>query len=109
MQTAAVQPAATTDCGEVSTPEAGATASGLTWREAARRLEEVGITDFRLERGQSSDRFLFFCRFSPGGDARIIQRFEAEAAEPLAAVEDVLTQVEAWLQHRYAQSQLWVQ
>lgn len=109
MQTAAVESVATPCDEHSSTPAATPTASGLSWREASRRLEEVGITDFRLERGQSADRFLFFCRFSPGSDARIIQRFEAEAAEPLAAVEDVLAQVDAWLQHRYAQSRSWVQ
>ena len=92
----------------LSTQLVGATESGLTWREAARRLQEVGITDYRLEHGHRSDRFLFVCRFSPGSDPRVIRRFEAESPEPLAAVEDVLTQVERWLQHRYVESRRWV-
>ena len=86
----------------------GATASGLTWRDASRRLEEIGITDYRLERGHQVDQFLFVCRFSPGSDPRVVQRFEAESSQPLAAVEDVLTQVESWLQYRYVESRRWV-
>lgn len=108
MQTAAPQPLIRTLQGADTTPAPVATASGLTWREATRRLEEVGIRDYRLERGESSDRFLFVCRFSPGDDERIVQRFEAEAIEPLEAVEDVLAQVEAWLQHRFADSRRWL-
>jgi hypothetical protein len=91
-----------------TTPAPAATASGLTWREATRRLEEIGITDYRLDRSETPDRFLFVCRFSPGTDDRIIQRFEAEAVEPLEAVERVLEQVELWLQHRFADSRRWL-
>jgi hypothetical protein len=108
MQTAAPQPLIRTLEGADATPAPTASAGGLTWREATRKLEEVGITDYRLERGESSDRFLFVCRFSPGGDPRIVQRFESEAAEPLAAVEDVLAQVDQWLQHRFADSRRWL-
>jgi hypothetical protein len=108
MQTAAPQPLIRTLEGAAAAPAPAATADGLTWREATRRLEEVGITDYVLERGESSDRFLFVCRFSPGGDARIVQRFEAEAAEPLEAVENVLAQVDQWLQHRFADSRRWL-
>jgi hypothetical protein len=107
MQTAAPQPLINTlQVAEAVSPPA-ATATGLTWREATRRIEEVGITSYRLERGESSDRFLFVCLFSPGGDERIVQRFEAEASEPLKAVEDVLAQVDQWLQHRFANSRRW--
>jgi hypothetical protein len=86
----------------------GATESGLTWREASRRLQEIGISEYRLERGHRADRFLFVCRFSPGSNPRVVQRFEAESSEPLAAVEDVLTQVETWLQYQYVESRRWV-
>src|SRR5690606_10232719 len=108
MQTAAPQPSIRPLATAETALAPAATASGLTWREATRKLEEVGITDYRLERGDSSDRFLFVCRFSPGGDERIVQRFEAEAAEPLAAVENVLAQVDHWLQHRFADSRRWL-
>lgn len=108
MQTAAPQPLIRTLASAETTPAAAATASGLTWRDATRRLEEIGITDYRLQRGESSDRFLFVCRFSPGSDERIVQRFEAEAAEPLEAVENVLAQVDQWLQHRFADSRRWL-
>jgi hypothetical protein len=108
MQTAAPVHLIRTLASETTTPAPAPTASGLTWREATRRLEEIGITDYRLERGNTPERFLFACRFSPGGDERIVQRFEAEAAEPLEAVEDVLEQVERWLQHRFADSRRWL-
>jgi len=108
MQTAAPAPLIRTLGGSAASPPPDATASGLTWREATRRLEEVGITDYRLQRSESLERYLFCCRFSPGGDERIVQRFEAESVEPLDAVENVLGQVERWLQRRYADSRKWI-
>jgi len=84
------------------------TESGLSWREATRRLKELGISDYHLNNVSGVERFLFVCHISPGGDSRIIQRFEAEADDPLVAVEDVLGQVDGWLQHRFAKSRQWL-
>lgn len=68
---------------------------GLTWADAVRRLKELGIRDFRLLPSETSDDFHFCCFYTPTDDPRITHRFEAEASDPLRAVEKVLAQVEA--------------
>ncbi|MGD9854903.1 MAG: hypothetical protein AB7U20_08120 [Planctomycetaceae bacterium] len=82
--------------GKASSPSAVLT--DQTWHSAAGRLREMGIDDYRLERGNRNDSFLFICQFAPGGDHRIVQRFEAEAAAPMAAVQQVITQIDHWRQ-----------
>lgn len=105
MQTAALltdPPPATATGASTSSPLASqSSALGLTWQTAARKLEEMGIENYRLERGQRSHEFLFVCVFSPGSDSRIVRRFEAESAEPLEAVAKVIQQIDDWLLHRY--------
>lgn len=73
---------------------------GLTWREAVRRLNELGIQEFRLEPGRQIGEFYFACEFTPHRDARVTRRFEAEATEPLLAVRAVLSQIDEWLTRR---------
>jgi hypothetical protein len=73
---------------------------GLTWREAVRRLNELGIHEFRLEPGSRVGEFYFACEFTPHRDARVTRRFEAEAKEPLLAVQAVLRQIDEWLTRR---------
>ena len=73
---------------------------GLTWREAVRRLNDLGIQEFRLEPGSRLGEFYFACEFTPHRDARVTRRFEAEAAEPLLAVQAVLRQIDDWLTRR---------
>lgn len=85
-----------------STPAATAPAS-ITWQDARRRLADLGIDQFHLEPGLESDQYLFVCLLTPGTDERVTQRFEAEAGEPLAAVQAVLTQIDDWLAQQYAQ------
>lgn len=72
----------------------------ITWNEAVRRLNELGIHDFRLEPGRQFGEFYFACEFAPDRDVRITRRFEAEAQEPLLAVEAVLQQIDEWLSQR---------
>lgn len=67
-----------------------------TWENAAQKLDEMGIDDYRLERGLADDTFVFICQFTPGADTRIIRRFEAEAYTPSEAVRDVLEQISHW-------------
>lgn len=76
--------------------------TNLTWKAAKQRLAEMGVTHFHLEQGASEDSFLFVCMFSPGDDPRVTRRFEAEAPEPLAAVDGVLGQIDRWMQGRFA-------
>lgn len=73
---------------------------GLTWREAVRRLNELGIHEFRLEPGSQPGEFYFACEFTPHRDARVTRRFEAEAKEPLLAVQAVLRQIDEWTTRR---------
>lgn len=73
---------------------------GLTWREAVRKLNELGIQEFRLEPGSRLGEFYFACEFTPHRDARVTRRFEAEATEPLLAVHAVLRQIDDWLTRR---------
>ena len=79
-------------------PKAGDERSlaGLTWRQAVRRLNVLGIHRFRLEPGHDDADFHFACEFSPDNDSRITRRFEAESTEPLQAVELVLRQIDEW-------------
>jgi hypothetical protein len=77
-------------------------ASRMSWREAARELSDRGIENFRLERGHDAESFLFVCTLTPGDAPHVTMRFEAEAVEPLAAVGNVLDQVDAWLRGRFA-------
>lgn len=73
---------------------------GLTWREAVRRLNELGIQEFRLEPGSQLGEFYFVCEFTPHRNARVTRRFEAEAKEPLLAVQAVLRQIDEWSSRR---------
>lgn len=70
--------------------------SGLTWQTAVQRLNELEIRNFRLEPGQQPQQFAFYCSFTPPDSPRVSYRFEAEAEEPLRAVEKVLQQIETW-------------
>ena len=80
-------------------------AKPLTWRSAVDRLRALGINHYRLAPGTAPNGFHFSCFFSPGGDPRITQRFEAEANEPLGAVEQVLAQIDGWRkQHTESQA-----
>lgn len=72
----------------------------LTWREAVQRLNTMGIRNFRLEPGHQPSQFLFNCSYTPRDNPRVSYRFEAEADEPLRAVERVLEQIDTWLAAR---------
>lgn len=74
----------------------------LTWRQASLRLTELGVRNYHLERGAGSGTFLFVCTFSPGDAPHVVHRFEAEMDDPLLAVNEVLQQVDHWMQSRYA-------
>ena len=67
-----------------------------TWAGAVRRLNELGIRNFRLEPGSRPSEFVFSCSVTPGNSPRVTRMFEAEADDPLKAVAKVLTQVEEW-------------
>lgn len=74
-------------------------AEPLTWQGAVRRLNELEIRNFRLQPGHRENEFMFICSYTPTDSPRVSYRFEAEADEPLKAVEKVLEQIVEW-QHR---------
>ena len=73
---------------------------GMTWRQVVRQLNQLGIHEFRLEPGRESGDFYFACDFGPVGNPQVTRRFEAEASEPLQAVEIVLKQINDWSSQR---------
>jgi hypothetical protein len=75
-------------------------AQPLTWRGAVQRLNQMEIRNFRLEPGRTPDQFIFICSYTPRDNPRVSYRFEAEADEPLKAVEKVLAQIDSWLTSR---------
>jgi hypothetical protein len=75
----------------------------LTWQSAVRRLNELEIRNFRLERGHHENQFIFICSYTPSDSPRVSNRFEAEADEPLKAVEKVLEQIEDWRKRQEGQ------
>jgi hypothetical protein len=72
----------------------------LTWEAAVRRLNDLEIRNFRLERGHRENQFIFICSYTPSDSPRVSFRFEAEADEPLKAIEKVLDQISEWQQQR---------
>ena len=70
----------------------------VTWQGAIRRLNELEIRNFRLERGHRDNQFLFICSYTPSDSPQVSYRFEAQADEPLKAVEKVLEQIREWQQ-----------
>ncbi|HUG94460.1 MAG TPA: hypothetical protein VML55_26755 [Planctomycetaceae bacterium] len=73
-------------------------ATDLTWAAAVRRMKELGIEDFRLSPGDTENQFHFCCQLEAEADSGVMHRFEAEAAEPLAAVADAIEQAEGWFE-----------
>ena len=74
----------------------------ISWREASLRLSEIGIEKYHLERGSAEGTFLFVCLFTPGDAPHVTHRFEAEADDPLLAVNQALAQIDSWLGERFA-------
>jgi hypothetical protein len=74
----------------------------LTWRQASLRLAELGIKNYHLERGSTEGAFLFVCVFTPPDAPHVLHRFESETDDPLTAVNQVLHQVDGWMQGRFA-------
>ncbi|MBI1348092.1 hypothetical protein GC163_17600 [bacterium] len=82
------------------TPEPPTGASGLTWKSAVQRLQQMEIRSYRLEPGKDAGQFTFICSYTPQHNPSVSYRFEAEADEPLRAVEKVLAQIDHWMAAR---------
>lgn len=72
----------------------------LTWQSAVEKLNEFEIRSFRLEPGHQVGHFVFICSYTPPDTPRVSHRFEADADEPLKAVEKVLEQIVEWQKRR---------
>lgn len=88
------EPLADTAAGDAEVKQSPRSDETLTWRKAVQRLNELGIRDYQLLPGERPNEFYFSCCFTPSDNPRITHRFEAEALEPLTAVEKVLQQIE---------------
>ncbi|HSG71687.1 MAG TPA: hypothetical protein VLA12_14795 [Planctomycetaceae bacterium] len=77
--------------------ESAESAETLSWRAAVRKLNQLGVREIQLSQTAEPFVFRFSCDYTPGNNPRITRRFEAEAGEPLKAVESVIEQVESWL------------
>jgi hypothetical protein len=75
-----------------------------SWKAAVARLNALGIRDYQLQPGDRAGEFHFSCRLVSRTNPRVMQRFEAEAAEPLDAVERVLEQIDEWKARRASAS-----
>jgi hypothetical protein len=70
--------------------------NATSWKRAVSRLNALGIHDYQLQPGEREGEFNFSCRFAARSNPRVIHRFEAEAADPLDAVNQVLRQLDEW-------------
>jgi hypothetical protein len=75
-------------------PDAMSEQSG--WQAAARRLKELGIRKYHLESQIEDQTFTFQCAFAAPDNPRVVRRFEADADNPLEAVQKVLTEIDDW-------------
>ncbi|HET6324375.1 MAG TPA: hypothetical protein VFG04_06715 [Planctomycetaceae bacterium] len=82
--------------GRSSAAPPSASLNGSAWKRAVSRLNALGIRDYQLQPGERDGEFNFSCRFAARGNPRVIHRFEAEAADPLEAVNQVLRQLDDW-------------
>lgn len=65
-------------------------------QQIRQRLEELGADYVIVETTDVSGRFRFYCRMIVEAQSRFTRPFEAISADPLAAGEQVLKDVEAW-------------
>jgi hypothetical protein len=86
---------------DVRSPKGGP----LSWKRAVGRLNALGIRDFQLQPGARDGEFNFSCRFASQNNPRLIHRFEAESADPLEAVNQVLQQLDDWKTRRAQRSE----
>jgi len=65
-------------------------------QEVRRRLEELGAEYVVVETIDGSGQYCFRCRMLVDPQSRLPHRFEATAADPIAAAQQVLRAVESW-------------
>ncbi|MGC1276504.1 MAG: hypothetical protein WBC44_22620 [Planctomycetaceae bacterium] len=70
-----------------------------SWEQVLDRLNQLGIRGFHLTNSDVPGKFYFSCNMAEDG-RNVTRRFEAEAATPVAAADDVLRQVQACMATR---------
>jgi|GEM_PF-2807830 hypothetical protein len=88
-----------------SNPRAANSNYALALKRAVGRLNALGIRDYQLQPGERDGEFNFSCRFASRTNPSVIHRFEAEAADPLDAVNQVLRQLDEWRARRVQRTQ----
>lgn len=68
----------------------------LNWQNAIEALNAAGVYEFALKKSRNTSGYIFRCVYREAGKDDIFFRFEAEAAKPLDAVNDVVGQVVRW-------------
>ena len=76
------------------------------WQDAAQRLKKLGIRKYRLESRIDEQNFVFSCSLASPDNPRVIRRFEADADNPLEAVQHVLEQIDEWRSRAGSQTEL---
>ncbi len=66
------------------------------WQAAQERLEALGAVNWRLESWGSQGLYRFSCAVSLAGQSRSTRYFEAVASRPETAIEQVVSEVEAF-------------
>lgn len=67
------------------------------FKQAQQRLKELGATYYLLESyGDQGDAYRFYCRMAIGGNPHVTEQFYCVDNDALAAMTNVLQQVEAW-------------
>jgi hypothetical protein len=78
-------------------PDDAKTASDAPFKQVQQRLRELGATYYLLETwGDQNDAYRFYCRMAVGGNRHVTKQFNWVASDPLAAMSNVLQQVEDW-------------
>lgn len=78
----------------VSGQQPVASPSAISWQGAIAQLQQWGIENYRLQAGSRPGQFLFVCFYKPAENPTLTVRYEAEAEDPLAAVSNVLQQIQ---------------
>ena len=68
----------------------------MSWRQASKILDELGVQTYSLSPGLNPGEFRFVCLVSSTDDPRVSRRFESHSTDPLVAVEQVIVQVTRW-------------
>jgi len=76
------------------------------WQDAAQRLKKLGIRKYRLESRIDEQNFVFSCSLPSPDNPRVVRRFEADADNPLEAVQQVLEQIDEWRSRAGSQTEL---